>query len=84
MTGGLSSNYRQSGPKSEAYNGQNRSFSIDGSDEEDFVIKILETEPTDNVTEVGHGAPLNAIPHEIENAIIITQNSSDAHNSNNE
>ena len=79
---GGSSNNGQSGLEFEANNYQNPLFSIDGSDDEDFLNETLETEPIDGASEVGNCALSNATPHEIENPMMITQNSFDADNSN--
>ena len=79
---GGSSNSGQIGFKFESSNDQNPFFSINASDDEDFVNETLETEPIDDASEVGKCALSNATPHEIENPMIITRNSFDADNSN--
>ena len=69
---GESSNGRQSELKFEGSTDQNPLFSNNGSDDADFGIEILETEPFDDE---------NEMKEEIENTMIITQNSFDADNS---
>lgn len=75
-----STNFGQSELKSQASHGQNPLFSIDGSDDEEFVIEILETEPIDDAIEVENGDPPNSDPNEIESDTIINQNIFDAIN----
>ena len=77
-----SSNNGRSEFKYQAYNGQNPSFSIDGSDDEEFVIEILETEPIDDAIDVGNDDPFNSNPNEIESETIINQDTFDVRNSN--
>ena len=83
VTGG-SSNNEQSGLSFEANNGQNLSYSIDGSGDEDFVIEILNTEPIDDASEVEKGASSRTNANQIDGGLIFTQNVFDAHNFNNE
>ena len=63
--------------------GQNPSFLIDGSDDEDFVIEMLETEQIHNPIDDDNGASSNVIPHKIESVTIITRGKSDKHNFDN-
>ena len=65
------------GLKSEAINGQNRSFSIDGLEEDDFVIETLETEPIDDATAHSDSPSVNS--NETESDTNATQNIPDAH-----
>ena len=76
------SNNGQIGLKFKASNRQDDVIQVDDSDDEDSMMGTLKTEPTDDAIEGGSGAPSNVNPYEIGSGTIITQNTSDALNSN--